>query len=152
MGDQCIERTSAMDCKHAMASNAPAAPSECPSMLFVLFSFIVSLVLTAPKTSLIAATSHKSPTGVDVPCALTKSTSFASIPASLSAVRMHRITSRPSARGDVRSYASVEIPPPRYSARIGAPRAFACANDSITSTPRALRVEGPYEATSGWSS
>ena len=48
---------------------------------------------------------------------------------------MHRITSLPSARGAVRSYASVEMPPPRYSPRIVAPRFLACAKDSMTRTP-----------------
>jgi hypothetical protein len=155
-----------------------------------------SSVPLPPKTAFTAATSHKSPTGVDVPCdcytksvspsvgrvldvywtmcgqqggaigmcigrwpgqqspaiglnshrrvrgktacvgfgkratrtcAFTKSTSSALIKASLRALSMQRITSLPSARGLVRSYASVLMPPPMYSHRMTAPRFFACA-------------------------
>ena len=40
-------------------------------------------------------------------------------------------------------YASQEIPPPRYSARIGAPLASACSNDSNTRTPAPSPIKNP---------
>lgn len=46
-----------------------------------------------------------------------------SMPASLSASSMQVDTPRPSARGSVMWYASHVMPPPRYSARMLAPRA-----------------------------
>mmetsp|Transcript_9581 Transcript_9581/g.31725 ORF Transcript_9581/g.31725 Transcript_9581/m.31725 type:complete len:264 (+) Transcript_9581:245-1036(+) len=127
---------------HAIASSAPDAPSWWPSILFVEFS-LKSFFPLPPKTAFTAATSHKSPTGVDVPCAFTKSTSSALIKASLRALSMQRITSLPSARGLVRSYASVLMPPPMYSHRMTAPRFFACAKLSITKTPAPSPITNP---------
>lgn len=48
---------------------------------------------------------------------------------------IHELTPLPFGRGSVMLYASHVKLPPRYSAKIGTPRALACSNSSSTSTP-----------------
>ena len=54
---------------HIIASIAPAAPKQWPIIDFV--DETASSYAWSPKTSLSAFVSARSPSGVDVPCALT---------------------------------------------------------------------------------
>ena len=67
------------------ASTAPAAPRQCPVAPFVDETG-VAYAFSSPSASLITRVSALSPTGVDVPCALTYPTSSGVIPASSNAV------------------------------------------------------------------
>ena len=82
-----------------IASTAPAAPSKCPVMDFVELIFIEYKwsLKTCPK----AFASALSPSGVDVPCMLTTSTSLYVRPESLMQLFITLIAPSPSGWGAV---------------------------------------------------
>ena len=92
----------------ATASTAPAAPSRCP--IADLVEETGMSLAASPRAALRASVSARSLSGVEVPCALTYTTSSGVRPASASAMRMASAAPAPSLSGAVRWYASVVAP------------------------------------------
>src|SRR5690606_31290037 len=89
-------------------SRAPAPPSRWPVMDFVAESATPSAA--SPSVARTERASTRSPTTVDVACALTCTTSCAVRPASPREARIAAICPRPSGSGDVMWYPSDERP------------------------------------------
>jgi len=83
-----------------MASTAPAAPSRCPIADLVEDTGMAAAA--SPSAALSARVSARSFKGVEVPCALTYTTSSGSRPASASASRMASAAPVPCLSGAVR--------------------------------------------------
>src|SRR6185437_6984423 len=116
-----------------IASTPPAAPSRWP--VVDLVELIASFLAWSPNTFFAAITSPRSPSGVEVPCALMYCTSAGLRPASSSAVWMQRAAPSPPSLGAVMWNASPLMPKPTSSAWMRAPRALACSYSSSISTP-----------------
>ncbi len=84
------------------------APSAWPCWPLVAVTGTVPA--RAPKTSSIASASPRSPSGVPLPCALTRSTSSGGVPASASARAMAAAFIAPSGRGADMWWASLVSP------------------------------------------
>src|SRR6185312_1815857 len=97
-----------------IASTPPAAPSRWP--VTDLVELIASFFAWSPNTRLAACTSPRSPSGVEVPCALMYCTAVGSTPASFTAAAMQRAAPSPPSLGAVMWYASSLMPKPASSA------------------------------------
>ena len=99
---------SATDRTVANASNAPAAPIMWPVIDFV--ALIEMRGVWSPKTAQIASASRLSPSGVDVPCGLIRSTSSAGTPRRSSAIFIARAEPAPPSTGWIMSQPSAAEP------------------------------------------
>ena len=96
----------------ANASNAPAAPIMWPVIDFVpLIGGVLPVARCAsPNTVQMASASRLSPSGVEVPCGLIKSTSSAGTPRRSSAACMARAAPEPRSIGWTMSQPSAAEP------------------------------------------
>jgi hypothetical protein len=103
---------SATDMIVANASKAPAAPIRWPVIDFVpeIASDRASRDDRSPKTVQIASASRLSPSGVEVPCGLIRSTSSAGTPRRSSAIFMARAEPIPASIGWIMSHPSAAEP------------------------------------------
>ena len=96
----------------ANASNAPAAPIMWPVIDFValIASERAAPAERGPKTVQIASASRLSPSGVDVPCGLIRSTSSAGTPRRSRAICIARADPAPASIGWIMSQPSAAEP------------------------------------------
>src|SRR4051795_8288053 len=118
---------SATDITVANASKAPAAPIMWPVIDFVplIASEWRAPAARSPKTVQIASASRWSPSGVEVPCGLIRSTSSAGTPRRSSAIRIVRAEPAPASTGWAQSHPAGPAPPRRDHAPPVARRAVA---------------------------
>ena len=103
---------SATDLTVANASKAPAAPIMWPviDLVALIARERRSRAARAPKTVRIASASRLSPSGVDVPCGLMRSTSSAGTPRRSSAICIARGDPTPASIGWIMSQPSAAEP------------------------------------------
>ena len=96
----------------ANASNAPAAPIMCPviDLVALIASDRAAPLERGPKTVQIASVSRLSPSGVEVPCGLMRSTSSAGTPRRSSAIFIARAEPTPASIGWIMSQPSAAEP------------------------------------------
>ena len=96
----------------ANASNAPAAPIMCPviDLVPLIAREWASRLARDPKTVWMASASRLSPSGVDVPCGLMRSTSSAGTPRRSSAISIARAAPAPASIGWIMSQPSAAEP------------------------------------------
>ena len=94
----------------ANASKAPAAPIMWPVIDFVALIASDRAGARSPKTVQIASVSRLSPSGVDVPCGLIRSTSSAGTPRRSSAIFIARAEPMPPSIGWIMSQPSAAEP------------------------------------------